>query len=310
MEGARRHPPGRLIRGTILLVLVVVGMHAGSDPSTAIADEDPPGGYTPNPDLPTAEISVESNDDGVTIYIGITDTSPGSPGDDSSGGGVDGGGGDYSTWTCTADIMNIGNALLDWFMEESAKHPGDAPWVVRCNDEFIGIVWVPTDADPGDIEIVVGPGDPIDPISVAQELRDHVPVPNMTIRANPDVGLVALTSWFWIDGYDGSPITASDALGGVTVEVEIAPQEYRWNFGDGGTLETISPGHPYPTESDVRHTYEQSSLSPGAFTVAVEITFSARYRVNGGAWQPLEPITRSFTAAYPVQQLQSVLTED
>ena len=40
----------------------------------------------------------------------------------------------------------------------------------------------------------------------------------------PDTGLVALPSWFWIDGYDGTPITASESLGGVTVEVEITAQ--------------------------------------------------------------------------------------
>jgi hypothetical protein len=30
--------------------------------------------------------------------------------------------------------------------------------------------------------------------------------------------------------------------------------------------------------------------------------------VDGGAWESLEPISRSFTADYPVQQLQSILT--
>ena len=74
-------------------------------------------------------------------------------------------------------------------------------------------------------------------------------------------------------------------------------------------MNTVSLGRPYPQASDIRHSYEQSSLSAGgAFPVTVEISFSVRYRVDGGAWQPLDPISRSFTAAYPVQQLQSVLT--
>jgi hypothetical protein len=95
----------------------------------------------------------------------------------------------------------------------------------------------------------------------------------------------------------------------VTVEVEITPTDYRWSFGDGTALETASLGQPYPQESDIRHTYEQSSLRVGgSFAVTVQITFSARYRVDGGPWEPLEPITRAFTAAYPVQQLQSILT--
>ena len=118
-----------------------------------------------------------------------------------------------------------------------------------------------------------------------------------------------MPAWFWIEGYDGSPIRTSDTLGGTTVEVEITPTNYAWSFGDGATMNTVSLGRPYPQASDIGHSYEQSSLSAGgAFPVTVEISFSVRYRVNGGAWQPLDPISRSFTAAYPVQQLQSVLT--
>jgi hypothetical protein len=160
-----------------------------------------------------------------------------------------------------------------------------------------------------EVSVVVIEGDPVDPASVAAELLDHVPVPAITVGVNPEVGLVALPSWFWVEGYDGLPITASDTLAGTTVEVEITPTGYRWTFGDGATVESNSLGQRYPEESDIRHTYEQSSLSVGgAFPVSVEITFSARYRVDGGPWQPLDPITRSFTTAYPVQQLQSILT--
>jgi hypothetical protein len=204
--------------------------------------------------------------------------------------------------------MNIGNATREWFERESALHPGEAPWVVQCDNGFMSIVWLPFDLEASEVSVVVVEGDPVDPASVAAELLDHVPVPAITVGVNPEVGLVALPSWFWVEGYDGLPITASDTLDGTTVEVEITPTGYRWTFGDGTTVESTSLGQRYPEESDIRHTYEQSSLSVGgAFPVSVEITFSARYRVDGGPWQPLDPITRSFTTAYPVQQLQSIL---
>jgi hypothetical protein len=277
-------------------------------PTVARAD-DPI--YTPDPQSPTTNttIKVESNDSGVTIYISSTDASPGGVGD---GTPVDGGtGGDYNGPSCTANVMDVGLGQMEWLLAESPLHPGDAPWTVECDDGFFGVVWVPIDADPADVQVVVGPPDPIDPASVAAELRDHLPVPDMTVSANPDTGLVALPSWFWIDGYDGAPISSSDTLGGITVEVQIVPQLYTWSFGDGATLETSSPGKPYPAQSDVQHAYEQSSFGAGgAFAVTVEISFSAQYRVNGGPWQSLDAITRSFTSDYPVQQLQSVLTED
>jgi len=275
-------------------------------PSASQAD-DPDDTYTPDPDAPTSDatITVASGPDGVTIYIAVSETSPGSSSDSSSSSATGGSGG----WSCTADVMNIGSATREWFERESLLHPGDAPWVVRCENGFYGIVWLPVDTQAGDIDIVVIQGDAVDPATVAAELLDHVPVPDIAIGVNPATGLVAVPSWFWVEGYDGAPIAASDTLDGVTVEVEVTPTGYRWSFGDGATLETTSLGQPYPQESDIRHTYEQSSLGVGgSFAVRVEITFAARYRVNGSFWQPLEPITRAFTAAYPVQQLQSVLT--
>lgn len=294
-------------------LIVLVGLLIGvvTSPMGVFADDpDPDDGYTPQPDTPpAAEIIVDSNNDGVTIYISITDTSPGIPGDAVSDG--DGTGGDNSGPSCTANPMELGLGHMEWLLAESPLHPGDSPWTVECDDGYFGVVWVPINTDPDDVQVVIGPPDPIDPLSVATDLRDHLPVPDMTISANPDTGLVALPSWFWIDGYDGAPISSSSTLGGVTVEVQIVPQRYTWSFGDGGAIETTSPGQPYPAESDIQHSYEQSSLGAGgAFAVTVEISFSAQYRVNSGAWQSLDAITRSFAGDYPVQQLQAVLTED
>jgi hypothetical protein len=269
------------------------------------AQEEPGGGYTPNPDLPAADVRVESGPNGVTIYIAMSDLSPGSSTDPTGGDSAPDSGGP----SCRVDVMNIGVGTLPWFEEEAPLHPGELPFLLYCDDEFLGVVWIPVGVEPSDVEIIIVPGDTVDPTSVAADLLDHIPVPNVTLGVNPDVGLVAVPSWFWVEGYDGSPILASDTLGGTTVEVEIAPTGYLWSFGDGAALTTTSLGQAYPAESDVRHAYEQSSLSAGgAFSLTLEITFSARYRVDGGPWQPLDSITRLFTAAYPVQQLQSILT--
>ena len=290
-------------RSRVLLAVIAAGALAVSLVSSARAD-DP---YTPDPNAPTSDatVSVESNGEGVTIYIAVSETSPGSSSDPSSGDSTDDSGG----WSCTAAVMNIGNATRDWFEREAPLHPGEAPWVVNCDNGFMSIVWLPINAQPSDVDIVVVPGDSVDPESVAAELRDHVPVPDITVGVNPATGLVAMPSWFWIEGYDGSRIRTSDTLGDVTVEVEIRPTGYRWSFGDGAALETDSVGEAYPQVSDIRHTYQQSSLADGgAFRVTVRITFSVRYRVDGGPWEALDPITRSFSASYPVQQLQSILT--
>jgi hypothetical protein len=146
-------------------------------------------------------------------------------------------------------------------------------------------------------------------VAVQASVLGIVPLPPVQVGANPDIGLVAMPAWFWVDGYDGSTLRGSRTLGLITIEVEITPTGYRWSFGDGAVIETLSLGRPYPVESDLQHTYEQSSLSTGgSFDVGLDLTFSARYRVNSGPWLPLEPVVQSYTRAYPVQQLQSVLT--
>jgi hypothetical protein len=205
--------------------------------------------------------------------------------------------------------MNIGNATRGWFESEAPQHPNQSPWVVNCTNGYTSIVWLPNTATPSNVSVVVGSGGGVDPAALAADLIRNVPVPQIEIGVNPTPGLVALPSWFWIEGYDGAPITATESLQGVTVDVQITPTSYRWTFGDGATLQTTSRGRAYPTESDIRHTYEQSSLvAGGKFPVKVEMTFSVRYRVDGGAWQSLDPISRSFTAEYPVRQVQSILT--
>jgi hypothetical protein len=277
--------------------------------ATARAQEPDPGPHHFDPDRPTEEptVSVTSGPNGVTIYVAVTQHTPGRGGADSTTSGSVSTG---SQRSCTADAMNIGLSLSAWYQSEAPNHPGETPWSVVCDDGFFAVVWVPIDAAAGgNVQVVVTDGSVVDPVAVALELLNQVPIPDIAIEANPATGLVALSSWFWIDGYDGSPISSSDALPGVTVDVEVVPLVYRWSFGDGTTAETMSLGQRYPAESDIRHVYEQSSLAAGgAYSITVEVTFTARYRVNGGAWEALEPITRSFSDDYPVQQLQSVLT--
>ena len=171
-----------------------------------------------------------------------------------------------------------------------------------------------------------------DPEQVAIELEDHLSIPDMKVKVNPALGLVATAGWFWIEGYDGKPLTlqrsidipatgSSNTAGTPdsgagssqeatthTVSVKVTPEQYTWNFGDGTTITSKSLGKPYPQQSDVTHTYEYSSLkSDSGFPIKFTVKFSASYTVNGGAAQTLPPITRSYTANYRVQEAQAIL---
>lgn len=290
------------------LLALLVSVMALAYPPGVEAQTPDPNRPRPDPGRPdSANATVTSGPNGVTVYIRVTEQSPGSVGGPSSSSSVSTG----STRSCRLSVHNIGIVLSQspWYQQERAARPNHVLGSVFCDDGFSQIVWIPigTPID-ASVEVVFVDGDAVDPVSVALELLNHLPIPDIAIEANPSTGLVALPSWFWIDGYDGTAIRSSDSLGGVTVEVEVQPLHYRWSFGDGAIAETTSLGQRYPDESDIQHVYEQSSLATGGtYSITVEVTFAAQYRVNGGAWEVLDPITRSFSSDYPVQQLQSVL---
>lgn len=224
----------------------------------------------------------------------------------------------------------------------------------------------PTDASPADLPIGDMPADPVPvaeappapfptdppfielpavtlPTSVSRaaitprlfvaDVLEDVPLPAAKVRMNPDLGLVAVPTWFWVEGYDGRAfgvsrrVTIPAEIGddvpvddvprndprrrptSLTIVVTVRPSRYEWTFGDGTRLVTRSLGRPYPRVSDVKHTYEHSSLrSPSGFTVGLTIEFTAEYRIDGGAVQALPPIRRSYESSYRVQEIQPVLT--
>jgi hypothetical protein len=90
------------------------------------------------------------------------------------------------------------------------------------------------------------------------------------------------------------------------VEAEARPIRYRWDFGDGTTRTTEHSGRPWTPRGsgNISHTYERRDR----YELSVEALWSARYRINGGAWQPLGLFTTSEAREYPVRQIIAVLT--
>ena len=122
------------------------------------------------------------------------------------------------------------------------EQPDLFPYLLWCGNEMRGLVWLDLNAG-GD------PAPALDPQTIAMHLRDEIPVPNAEIRINPNRGLVGVDSWFWIDGYDGSPIEESTDAFGQLVEVEARVTRYEWSFGDGETLVAKTLGRSYPHRS-------------------------------------------------------------
>ena len=280
MEDLRNHRIQVTIGAVATALLLLI--------SPAAAEENKPKPF----DWPT-NVTVETNPDAVVVDSEVHGSSPGGPGTQASGSGSN----------CSLqNTTTIGE--IRW--PGLAAYPSVKvfPFFVVCDGHLQGLVfleWHPSDGS--------GPsGTAQSPQEIAMRLRDETPIPQVTIEVNPQPGLVGVESWFWIDGYNGSPITHSTDAFGRLVKVEASVLRYEWSFGDGSKVVGDSVGNPYPERSDVRHVYERSSLGyPSGYPVEVAFVFSVRYRVGGGGWIDLPGITRVAQAVYPVQESQAVI---
>lgn len=215
--------------------------------------------------------------------------------------------------------IDIGNAGAGPITVGMRQHPGTVPEALYVNGKLQSIVWVPIGANSGALHWGAPPAGNgraaasapivIDPRVVAANILRHIPLPNVQLRMNPSLGLVALPGWFWAEGYNGASFGGSASVGGLTVAVQVQPTSYTWSFGDGATLVSQDLGQPYPSSSDIQHTYQYSSLHfSNGFPVHLTIQYAATYSVNGRPGQALASMTRTHTASYRVQELQSILT--
>lgn len=149
----------------------------------------------------------------------------------------------------------------------------------------------------------------VDPRDLADRLVRDLPYPNPSVGAVPATrGLTGLDTWFWVTGYSTAPIRDTVTAFGLTIDVEASVDSVSWDFGDGTTVNGVGLGSPPPGPSAVSHRFEVRSRP--TFTVRSLIGLDVRWRVNGGAWQALPPVTRTATRPYPVVESRAALVPD
>jgi hypothetical protein len=178
--------------------------------------------------------------------------------------------------------------------------PDAKPYDVYCDDAYVGLVWAtPSQFNGGDLTAALR--------ALAERLVRDLPFPAAGIGVSPDArGLTGLESWYWVTGWDGSPLSDSVAGFGTTVTVEARPARVVWSFGDGAPEVAAGLGRAAPERSSVVHVYERRS-GPDGFTVRVRFELAARYRVDGGPWLALDPVERDATRGYPVDEVRAQL---
>jgi len=225
--------------------------------------------------------------DGVTVTIGRSETVPGRA-------GVGGGGGS----ACTAVLFTM-------------------------NGEPRGVLAAPSPSPEHQLYLVTCPGPPIvrsaqwflpaevaaatvDPRAIAEELVRQIPVGQVQVAVRPVThGVTGIPSLFWVEGYDGIPLERSVSELGVNVDVRVSLAAATWDFGDG-LAAGAGLGDAWPARSSVAHDYQVRSPAGSPHAVVVDLELAAEFRVDGGAWQALDPITRTSTLPYEVQEIQAV----
>jgi hypothetical protein len=277
MESQRHH---RIQVAVGIVVLMLTALPAAADNGQLPPFDEPP------------TITVDTAPDAVTV-----DATDAGHGDGVSGTGTQASGGPRCY------LREITDMDEDLTLEYWRRRMMYAPYNVICGNENRGVVWILIDLTEPNPR-----GDTITPRDIAMRLRDRMPIPQVTIDINPTRGLVGAESWFWIDGYRGTPLTNSTDAFGQVVEVEARVTRYEWDFGDGTTITSETPGRAYPARSEVRHVYERSSAGlENGYEVVASFVFAVRYRIGGGGWIELPGITRLSQADYPVRESQSVI---
>ncbi len=116
--------------------------------------------------------------------------------------------------------------------------------------------------------------------SVAAAFRE-LPLPPSELIVQPPNGrtLVNFDTNFYTET---EPFDRTIRLFGQRVDLRIWPARYEWDFGDGAAMATASAGSPYP-DLEITHSYtDKGTVGP-----AVDTTYSADFRVNGGPWRPV-----------------------
>ena len=141
------------------------------------------------------------------------------------------------------------------------------------------------------------------PVMTQEDFR-RLPIPAPVLTMQPDRGWV-LVNIETITHTDPAPVTLRTELLGYGITVEATPTRWTYDYGDGHTLTTTSPGRPHPNH-DVFHQYEQ----PGTATITLTAEWTGRYQIDGHpTWRDITgtATTTTTTAPFTIEERTSRL---
>jgi len=169
-------------------------------------------------------------------------------------------------------------------------------WMVFCDGVYFGTYWL-------------GPSDfgapPVQPI--VDRLVRQVLIDGIRVKTRPDgEAITGIPSLFWVEGYDGRPITATEEAFGLTVTVTAQLRQVEWDFGDGTPPVRAGLGEAWPERSSVRHSYRYETEPGRPYKVTASLILDTSFSVNGDPATALPSITRLGELEVHVDEVQAV----
>ncbi|MDQ6686070.1 MAG: hypothetical protein M3Z50_00415 [Actinomycetota bacterium] len=123
----------------------------------------------------------------------------------------------------------------------------------------------------------------------------RIPLPALRAHTQPaGKTLIYFDTIFYTDA---QPLTRTLTLLGQRVRLQIIPSTFRWVHGDGTMAVTSKPGAPYPAK-DILYRYQHAHTTVQHH---VEVTWTARFSLNGGALQPVPGTVTTVGPATPLR---------
>jgi hypothetical protein len=156
----------------------------------------------------------------------------------------------------------------------------------------------------------------VTPQLALQEIRRRVPHPEVGVAPPEGISLVNIQTLLWADTPPDVTL-GSVTLLGKRVGLRVHVEQVAWDFGDGSTDVTDSPGKRYDNDHDPCRTvlcpdyYGHVYRRAGVMQVSAQITWSGQFQIGDGAWQPIAgTVTGSAqTTTVSIRQARGVLVD-
>ena len=119
-------------------------------------------------------------------------------------------------------------------------------------------------------------------VITTSDLMELIPSTPQIVMDRGPFGLKNAHTNFYASNHQAQTVT--ETMFGQEVTIVATPIEYRWDYGDGNTLTTQTPGRPVETfnvETETSHQFTE----PGNYTVTLTTVFEGTYQVEDGPTQ-------------------------